>query len=292
MLDNFLLLKFAEVTVFSLMLTNGITISFQNLLSVWHRPGLLMRSLLAVIVLVPIVVIVLLTLFDLPPDVAKGLTLLAAAPGAPLTAKRSKMAGGDISYAAGLQLTLVSSAILITPFTLALFHSLFEPGRQMAMTPLEVAKQVTTVSFFPVGIGLLLQKVAPGIAEVLGKPLSLIANGLFLVLALLIAVPAIQLTWQIRVMPILAIVIMATAALVIGHLLGRPGTLNERAAIATACIARNLGLVIYIAAVNGILPNLLPTIVAYMILGVFVALPYAVWIRLQLSKLNLPEKTL
>ncbi len=63
------------------MLAIGNNLSFAEILSLWRKPVLLFRELLAVVVLVPLVIILLLKLFNLPPEVMTGLALLAASPG-------------------------------------------------------------------------------------------------------------------------------------------------------------------------------------------------------------------
>ena len=73
-----LLLIFVKITIFSLMLAIGSNLCFEEMLSLWRKPALLFRALLAVVVLVPLVVIVLLKLFNLPPEVMTGLALFIA----------------------------------------------------------------------------------------------------------------------------------------------------------------------------------------------------------------------
>ena len=80
-MDNPILLYFVSLTIFTLMLSLGVNHSFEQLTSLWRRPGLLLRSLLAVVFLVPMVVVLLLWVFDLPPAVATGLAVLAARAG-------------------------------------------------------------------------------------------------------------------------------------------------------------------------------------------------------------------
>ncbi len=79
-MDHPIILQFITLTIFSLMLALGVNHSFQELISLWRRPGLLLRSLVAVVCLVPLVVVLLLWVFDLPRVAAAGLALLAAAP--------------------------------------------------------------------------------------------------------------------------------------------------------------------------------------------------------------------
>ena len=65
-MDNPIILHFVTLTIYSLMLAIGVNHSFEQLTSLWRRPALLLRSLLAVIVLVPAVVGLLIWVFDLP----------------------------------------------------------------------------------------------------------------------------------------------------------------------------------------------------------------------------------
>ena len=60
------------------MLAIGVNNSFEQSTSRWRRPGLLLRSLLAVVFLVPMVVVLLFWVFALPPAAGSGLAVLAA----------------------------------------------------------------------------------------------------------------------------------------------------------------------------------------------------------------------
>jgi BASS family bile acid:Na+ symporter len=284
-MDHPILLYFVSLTIFTLIFALGVNHSFEQLTSLWRKPGLLLRSLLAVVLVVPLVVL-LLWVFDLSPAVATGLAVLAAAPGAPLTYKRSQMAGGDPTYTASLQLTLALLAVAITPLILAVFSSLFGLVIK-GVTLFQVARQVAQVTFLPVIIGLSLQEFAPRLAEVLRKPVSMLANILFilllLILILLLAlVPKLRAMLHVGGSATVAILLMVAVSLAIGHLLGGPRR-DQRSALATACIARNVGLALFIAELSDYGQYLIPTILTYMILGGLLAIPYAVWSRRQLT---------
>ncbi len=279
-MDNPILLMFVTMTIFSLMLAMGVSHSFQQLTSLWRRPELLPRSLLAVIVLVPLVVGLLLWVFNLSLSVATGLAVLAAAPGAPLTCKRSQMAGGDPTYTASLQLTLVLLAVVTTPLILAIFRALFElPG--LRLTPFEVARQVARVTFLPVITGLLIQRFAPRLTDVIINPLRMLANILFIVLfvvliILLVLSPDFRMMLNLGGLSSVVIIIMVGGSLAIGHLLGGPSR-EQRSVLAIASVARNVGLALFIAELSDYAQNFIPTLFAYMILGSLVAVPYSVW---------------
>jgi BASS family bile acid:Na+ symporter len=248
-----ILLTFTSVTIFTLMLTIGVNQSLEQLTSLWHQRAVLLRALFAVLVLVPAVVIASLSVFDLSPEVATGLALLAAAPGAPLTTKRSQMAAADIDYVTSLQLTLALLAIVVTPLIVSAFYAVFDLTTER-VSPLEVAWQIARVTFLPVIVGLTLQRFAPKLVAVIGKPLNILANVLFILLIIaLIAVLAIAPELRANLLlgwpAIAAILIIAVTAVIIGHLLGgpRPG---QRAGLAVASLARNIGLALYIAGLS------------------------------------------
>lgn len=277
-----MLLTLTSVTIFTLMLTIGVGESFEQLSSLWHQSRDLLHALFAALVLVPIVVIILLLVFDLPPAVATGMAVLAAAPGAPLTRKRSQMAGADVHYVAPLQLALALLAVVVTPIIIAIFYALFDLSIER-VSPLAVASQVARVTFVPVVIGLLLQRFAPRLVTKVKKPLNMLANILFIALILAI-VAAIAFTPEMQAMLLIgwsglaAILIMAVTAIGIGHLLGgpRPG---HQAGLATATLARNIGLALFIVELSENGTQSIPTLLVYMLVGSAAAIPYAIWIK-------------
>ena len=286
-MDNPLLNHFITATIFSLMFSIGINHSYKQLISLWHDAALLVRSLLAVVVVVPLVVGLLLWTFKLPPAVTVGLTLLAVSPGAPMLFKRSQMAGADPVYAASLQLTLALLAVLITPLTLAIFYGLFEYITKR-VTPFEVALQVGGVTFLPVIIGLTMQRFAPKIAERLGRPVSVLANILFLflvivIVALFIFKPDLRTAINLGGLPYAAIIIIIVVSIACGHLMSEPPQ-AKRSALAIASIARNIGLALYIANIYDYGQPIVPTLLSFIIVGTVLGIPYSVWSKRQIKE--------
>jgi BASS family bile acid:Na+ symporter len=235
-----------------------------------------------VLVLVPAAIFVLLLIFDLPPAVTAGLILLAAAPGAPLTTKRSKMVGADETYVSSLQLILAISAVLITPLILGAFYAVLATSGDTA-SPLSVARQIAQVTLLPVIIGLALQRFAPQFAARITRPLGMAADGLFLLMILgsvaaLIFVPDLRAQLLLGWQAVAAILITAIAAVLIGHSIGGPSQ-PQRAGLVVACLARNIGLAMFIGELNGTGGRVFPTLLAYMILGMLVQVSYTVWAK-------------
>ena len=74
-------------------------------------------------------------------------------------------------------------------------------------------------------------------------------------------------------------------SLAIGHLLGG-SEVDKRSALAIACIARNIGLAMYIAVFSNAQEQVLPTLVSYIILGSLIAIPYSTWSKRQVVRVK------
>ena len=141
------------------------------------------------------------------------------------------------------------------------------------------------VTFVPVVIGLLLRQFLPGVVSRILKPLNLLANGLVILLVLssiglLVAVPELRAKLLLGWVTIFAILVVAVAAVVIGHLMGGARK-DQRAGLAIGCLARNVGLALFIAGLSNNQVTVMAPILAYMLLGGIVQIGYSVWLKRQ-----------
>ena len=281
-LDSQVIKNLIALTIFTIMLTMGAKIPLTDLVSVKNHPKFLAKSLLSVLVLFPLIVFLILLVFSLNKATAIALIILAASPGAPLLTKRAMMAGGRVNFSASLQVILSLLAVIFTPSILFIFAQLI-PDNQGTIHFLLVAKQITIVQFLPLSIGLVIREVSADLAEEIGNLLFNIANTLFFVMVLFVIFISFNLIplagWQAG--GVIALII--PLGLIIGHLLGGiDQNLDTRSTLATATIARNVGLALFIAIINGA-TIAIPTIAAYLILGVILSIPYNVWIKRQIA---------
>lgn len=286
-MDSAIFNGFVTLTVFTLMFAIGISNSIQQLTSIWRNPAVLLRSALAVIVLFPLVVFVLLKTLNLPAGVATGLAILAAVPGAPMLTKRTESAGGEPTYASSLQLTLALFVVIIAPLTLAGFYAQFDMVTER-VAPWDVARQVARITFLPLLVGLALGYFAPAIVEKIKQPVRKLANILFLlftlaVLGLFVLSADMRSMLLVGWLPFAAVVITVAAGLAMGHLLGGPAQ-NTRAVLATASIARNAGLALFIAALSDCQQQFIPILLVYLLTGSVLAIPYGVWSKRRLQQ--------
>lgn len=276
---------FVQLTIFVIMFSLGLRLTKAALDKLREYPGALARSLIGVVILVPAAILAigpLLRSLGLTPAVGTGLVLLAACPGAPLLTKRTGMAGGDFEFSAALQLLCGISAILVTPGILGIYAQFF-PKTSEVVDFWTIAKQVATVQLLPLGLGLGIRVLWSDLADKISTRVLTIADIAFLVLVLIALIASLPVILESSPLSIASIVAFAVIALLIGHLLGVPD-LSRQSATAVGCVARNVGLALFIATLNTQLQAVLPTIVAYMIIGSIVAIPYSAWMKKRIAK--------
>ncbi|MDY7023216.1 MAG: Na+-dependent transporter, partial [Cyanobacteriota bacterium] len=280
-LNSQVIQSLAALSVFVVMLTTGIKTSFSDIFSLWQRRDLLIKALFSALVLFPVgAAIIAGFLLNIPLQTGLGLALLAAAPGAPLLTQRATLAGGNVPVALSFQVTLASLAIVTTPLTLLIIALVFSRVEESAEF-LVIAKQIATVQFLPLGIGLLIRRLAGDALDDVSNLFATIVNTLFLVLIIFLLGISINVVPEVDIKGLIAIILIVAFGLTCGHILGGPD-IETRSSVATGTIARNVGLALFLAAANGV-GKAIPTIIAYMIIGGLVALPYNVWVKSQMK---------
>ena len=104
-----------QVSLFVIVLGYGLRADFADLLYLFRRPALLVRSLIAVLVVMPAVAVVLARWFDFTPTVEIALVALAISPLPPLLPTREAKAGGGERYGLGLMVVLALLSIALVP---------------------------------------------------------------------------------------------------------------------------------------------------------------------------------
>jgi BASS family bile acid:Na+ symporter len=275
--DSSLFEHLVRLTLFSLMFSLGLDFSVQQFLAFWRKPSLVLRALISTLVVFPLLVFLVLLIADLPEFAVVGLIVLAAAPGAPLTTRRIKMAGGNFRYGTDLQITLAALAIVTAPLVLTLFGRAFT-DIHLGISSRQVAVNIAIVQGLPMGLAMLLSWVQPRLAAAVSGYVGKGANILFIVLALLLLVTGFELVMEAGWRTNLVMSLIIVTALAAGHLLGGPDA-QTRTALAIASIARNVGLALFITVLSGSEKRELAMLIAYIILGFALAVPYNLWRR-------------
>jgi len=271
-----------KASIVLIVLGLGLNASWQDATHLFRNPGLLIRSVLAMNVIMPLVVAGLVVAFDLPIAVKIALVALAISPVPPILPKKELKAGGDAPYAIGLLVAIAALAIVTVPITFTAFARVFE--RTGAIGPLAVAKIMATSIFAPLAIGMALHHWAPVLAAKIARPVGILGTLLLVVSALPLAVAF----WpDIRALigngTVLIIAAMGSIGLGIGHLLGGPRP-DDRTVLALSTASRHPAVALAVAAsatgTTGSRPEL-AAVLLYLIVAGLVSVPYVVWRKRQ-----------
>jgi BASS family bile acid:Na+ symporter len=245
----------------------GLRAAAADPLWLFKRPSLLLRSLLAVLVLVPLVTFALLEVVGASMLIEGGVlvAILAVGIGPPAVFKHTGKDDAHIAYEVEMNVLLLALAILYIPAVLTVLGRYF--GRELHLDASRVAWLVLTRSLVPLLVGVLLARFLPRVAEPLGR----IAAPLVQVVLLVVVVVALFATrrglFALGASGWLICAVVAATAVAVGHLCGGPDPLKRKVLVALSAV-RFPGLALLIASV---LPNgrqVIPVVLAYVLCSV------------------------
>lgn len=209
------------IFIISSMLVMGLNVTIRDLFSPLKNKKLILLSLLANFVLVPLFAFVLLYIFPINPALGAGLLLVAIAAGAPSTPKVAEFTGGNIAYAVSLTILMTILTIVLMPF---LVPYLIEGA---GMDPTKVAVNLIVLMLIPIIVGILLRDRVPVLAGKLQKVAEIVSNisigVIFLTFGILFLTHLKDLFGGPSGMEIALVAILFTiGALLIGYFLGGP----------------------------------------------------------------------
>src|SRR5688572_25596485 len=118
----------------------GLRTTASDVAYLWRRPGLLLRSVLAMYVVVPLAAVLMVKGLDLPHATRVTLLVLGSCAGAPLVPRKLAGAGGTPAYVLSLAVTSSVLAIATVPLSVALLDWLF--NARADIHPLAVARVI------------------------------------------------------------------------------------------------------------------------------------------------------
>lgn len=170
-----------------IMLGLGLSLTLGDFKRVVQYPKAVIIGLACQMLILPFLCLGLAYVFNLSPELAVGLMLLAASPGGPTANLYSHLSNGDVAL--NISLTAVNS--MLSLFTLPLIVNLsiaFFMEADMAV-PMQFKKivEVFFIVLIPVSIGMMIHAKSPGITNKLTKPVKIL-SALFLVLIIAAAI--------------------------------------------------------------------------------------------------------
>jgi len=214
------------VFIVTSMMAMGLNITLCDLLSPLRNRRLLVLSLLANFVIVPLFAFMLIYIFPVSRDLAAGLILVSIAAGAPSTPKVAELTDGNIAFAVSLTLLMTIVTIILMPLLVPYIME------GMGMNPAKVAFNLVVFMLLPILAGILLRNRAPGKAQKVLPLAEIVSNAsigvIFLAFGIVFFVHVVDLFGHPGGFEIAMIAVLFTVgALLIGYLMGGPGRENR-----------------------------------------------------------------
>ena len=268
------LLVLLKITVTIIIFGIGLDSTLHDAVRLFRHPALLLRSLLAMYVLVPLAAVGLVILLPLPPGAEAGLLVLAVSAGAPLL-PRKLLGIGDGAYTFSLVTVSSVLAVILVPFWLEMLGPLFP--RLPRLAPERTALILGESFFLPLLAGMAVRRFFPKFAAWTGGRVVGLAGLVMTLAALVLLAVNWHVVLEVRWQGIAALALLILMALVIGHLVGGPQEEN-RSALAVACATRHIGVAVAVATS---LPGGRAAVVIsiYIAVSVAITLPYTRWRR-------------
>jgi bile acid:Na+ symporter, BASS family len=262
------------------VLALGLNASASDILYLWHRPGLLLRSFIAMYFVMPVIAGLLVLLMPLPPGHKLGLVLVAISAGAPLLPKTMLKLGCNPPYVYSLLVSTCLAAVLTIPSSLAVLSPILPQNARES--PLPVAAVVARTFLAPLAVGMLLRRLAPLTVDRIRGAVLLVAGLVLVTVLLSLLVLNFSAVLEVDLPSFGAIAILTFAGLAVGHLLGGPEPGN-RTCLALASSTRHLGLAAVIALTSFHAARPLPIVLVFMAVSIVATTLYTYWHKKQLA---------
>lgn len=242
------------------------------------QPKRLLLSLLSMFVIMPVLAVALAFTFNFKPPVEIALVALALSPVPPLLPNRETRAGGHTGHALALLATAALLSLVVIPVALRILRQFV--AQPLNMTFGAVALLALKTVLLPLLAGIVVHRLAPGLARRIDKPIALIAKLLLAAGALAILVSSLPaIATLIGNGTLLVFVLFVLIGILVGHVLGGPRQ-EDKIVLALSTASRHPAIAAAIGMANYPQEKLVPAaVLLYLVISVLVALPYMVWQR-------------
>lgn len=239
-LANFSILIYIVTT----MLSMGLNFFPKQFLEPLKDKGLILKSLAANFVLLPIITYLILLFIPLPEGLAIGLILMAAGAGSPFMLKLVQFMKSDMAFAVGLMIILSTVTLVYLPLML----SFLLPG--VSVNPLAIASSLIVLIFLPLIAGTAVKSKNNKLAIKI-EPIFTRLSSIFLVVVVILYL---GLNYQdfltvFGTGALIAAIVFILAAFSIGYLLGGPSP-STRSVLGMGTAIRNSSAAFVVAIAN------------------------------------------
>jgi|SoiMethySBSTD1v2_1073268.scaffolds.fasta_scaffold102936_3 BASS family bile acid:Na+ symporter len=264
-----------QVSIIGTVFSFGLNTTHADFRYLFGRPGLLFRSLLAVLVITPLMAIVLVQVFEFQRAAEIALVALAISPLPPLLPSKESKVVGNTSYGVALMALLALLAIVTVPLSVKVLEQVV--GRPLNVPTAAIARMVSVAVLLPLLVGMAVRTLRPAVAERIEPVITLVAK----ILLILGAVALFAGMWRailgaIGGGAVAAMLVFVVLALAIGDLLGQPER-EHSIVLALSAASHHPAIALSIASANAPNEHFAGTILLYLLVNLVVGGLYIAW---------------
>ena len=167
-----------------IMFALGLGLTFGDFARVAKQPKDFLVGAACQVILLPVVAFALVSIWPLPPELALGVMIIAAAPGGVTSNLLAAYARGDVALSISLTAVISLLSVVTIPLVVVFAYSQLMDGSGKDVSVAETAISVFVIVTVPAVIGLLVRRYAEGFALRFEPTARHVSTGLFvLVLA-------------------------------------------------------------------------------------------------------------
>ncbi|MEH1932187.1 MAG: bile acid:sodium symporter [Nostoc sp.] len=262
LIDKLAFLTFIVAT----MLGTGLRLTVQQIWEPLRNIRLIVLSLVANFVLVPLFVYLLLQIVPLSEPIKDGFIIMAIAAGPPALPKLAQIVKGNVAFSTGLMMLLMFGTIVYMPIALPLVL------QGVQVNSWDIAKPLLFLMLSPLAIGLFIKAKFAAIASSFQPIVLKISNvGLLLGLVVRLAVHFYEIITLLQTGAILVCAVFIVFSFSVGYLLGGPGIDTQRV-LGVGTAQRNFAAALLVGASNFDDPNVVSVIMVTSLLMLVIVL--------------------
>jgi len=232
------------IYIITTMLSMGLSFTPKQFLEPLKDKSLILKSMAANFILVPLLAFIILQLIPLQQGLAIGLILMATAAGSPFMLKLVQFMGADIKFAVGLMLILSLVTLVYMPLVL----SIFLPG--VSVNHLSIAGSLVVLIFLPLIGGTLVKSRYNEIAQTIKPTFNQISNiFIFVVVILYLGLNYQEFLSVFGTGALIVSLLFVFLSFIVGYVLGGPSE-NTKPVLGLGTAMRNSSAAFVVAVTN------------------------------------------
>ena len=208
--------SYVNILLGIVMFGMGMTLTLTDFKVVFTKPKAVITGIFAQFIIMPGLAFILVTVFQLPPELAVGVILVGCCPGGTSSNVMTYLAKGDVALSVGMTACTTIMAPVVTPLLVLLIA-----GQTVDVAVLDMFISIVQVVLVPIAAGFIINRIFEKFAKEFSRVLPLISViGISLIIMAVVAANAASLM-TVGLLIIVVVMLHNVCGYALGYLAGR-----------------------------------------------------------------------